>query len=222
MSSESLALSGAKDIFSSGVRDGFVSNSQEEEYYSPENQINNTEYYNEMDFYRIQDGERKQPDYILVFRKNGIIPNMEQAKEAQKQWDGLPIVIVDKDKCLESEKQKVDQMLEEYNSGNKKLAGDICQKIRNNRKTSQAFCIDIDMEKLQNESKIQGKNTQNQEQQVSQEVKQEKQVKIEDLQENYGKVTPKERQQEVSKIKKIRSQIQEIIQEKEGEENERE
>ena len=50
-----------------------------EKYYSPENQINNKQRYNEMDFRRVQDGEKKQPDYILLFRENGEIANMEEA-----------------------------------------------------------------------------------------------------------------------------------------------
>ena len=69
VSSDGLALSGSRDINSSGAENGFVSNSgEEEEYYSPDNQINNTKGYNEMDLYRVQTGKRKQPDYIIVFR----------------------------------------------------------------------------------------------------------------------------------------------------------
>lgn len=82
MTSDSLAMSGITDMASES-ESGFVSAADNRDrYYSPENQINKTEDYNEMDFYRIQNGERKQPDYIIVFRENGEVKNMEEAKKA--------------------------------------------------------------------------------------------------------------------------------------------
>lgn len=234
MSDDGLALSGASDIYSSGAENGFVSKARyDEEYYSPENQINKTKWYNEMDFYRIQDGQRKQPDYIIVFRENGEVKYMEEAKKAQEQWGGLPIVVVDKNKCLEAEKQKVDNMMEQYNNGEKHLAGQIWQKVRNNRVTAETmnkqFCEEINMEELKQEAELQ---KQKEEEQKKNEPEQQKEVKennqqvkgtkrqvgIEELEENYDKTTPQERKQEVSAIKRINTQIQQIINEKEGEE----
>lgn len=230
MSKDGLALSGAVDIYSSGAEDGFVSNAlHDEKYYSPDNQINKTKRYNEMDFYRVQDGVRKQPDYIVVFRENGEVKYMEEAKQAQEQWGGLPIVIVDKDKCLEAEKQKVDNMMQRYNNGEKHLAREIWQKVRNNRVTRNNFCEEIDLEELKKEAEAQKqkveeqkKNEPEQQREVkenNQEVKRtEGQIGIEDLEENYERTTPQERKQEVSKIRNINNKIQQIVNEKEGEE----
>lgn len=222
MSYDGLALSGTRDIYSSGSADGFVSKaSHSEEYYSPENQINKTQRYNEMDFYRIQDGERKQPDYIIVFRENDEVKYMEEAKKAQEQWGGLPIVVVDKDKCLESERQKVEEMKQRYGAGEKDLAGLIYQKVRNNRVTRKNFCSEIDLEQFKEEIEIQ--KEQNEELQDNESVEQlldkdEKEVRIKDLEKNYDNVTPQERKDEVSAIRKINSKIKEIVNQKEGEE----
>lgn len=230
MSSDSLALSGSRDIVSSGGKEGFVSKAKNsfEEYRSPEEQINRTIEYNEMDFWRIQGGERKQPDYIVVFRENGKIPNMKEAQKASKDYGGLPIVIVDKDKCLEAEKQKVDNMMERYHNGEKHLAREIWQKVRNNRVTRSEFCAEIDLEELKKEAELQKQQDEEQkknEPEKQKEVKDknqgertEKQVDMEDLEENYDRVTPQERKQEVSKIRRINTQIQEIVNQKEGEE----
>ncbi len=97
--------------------------------------------YNEMDFKRIQNGVRKQPDYILVFRNYGKIINMQRAIEAQRDWGNkIPIVIVDIDKCLQAEKMKIKQMLREYKENNNmELAKEIIQKVNNNLKTCTSF-----------------------------------------------------------------------------------
>lgn len=226
MSSEGLMLSGARDLGSSGAEDGFVSTAGGgEAYYSPETQINKTNKYNEMDWARIQNGERKQPDYIVVFRKNGKIPNMKEAQKASKDWGELPIVIVDKDKCLETEKQKVNNMMERYHNGEKHLAGEIWQKIRNNRVTHSDFCEEIDLEQLKEEAEAQKQQEEEQEknepeqlQSKDEVLEKERQVGIEDLEENYERTTPQERKQEVSKIRNINNKIQQIVNEKEGEE----
>ena len=80
MSLDSLVLSGTNDIFSSGF--SFETTSKrEEKYLAPDSQIQQTQRYNEMDFKRIQSGNKKQPDYIVVFKKNGKIKNMRKAKK---------------------------------------------------------------------------------------------------------------------------------------------
>lgn len=54
----------------------------------------------EMDYRRIQGGVKKQPDYIVAFKRNGKIANIEEIIKASKNWEGnLPIVIVDVDEC---------------------------------------------------------------------------------------------------------------------------
>ena len=119
--------------------------------YTPDELIDNMETngimhnYNEVGFERIQDGKIKQPSYIVVFVKDGLIdvdPNI--LIKALNDWKGkLKLVIVDIDKCLEAEKNKVKKMLEEYRNGNKSIGRDIIQKIKNNRHTDSNFCSDI-------------------------------------------------------------------------------
>ena len=145
MREDSLVLSGPGDIYSS--RDSMISTSLlGEEYFVPDEQINHTCRYNEMDFKRIQGGEKKQPSYIVVFKQNGIIDNLKNAENASKDWGGLPIVVIDKDECLESERNKVKHMEAEYiGNPSPELARAIYYKIRNNRVTDSCFCTETDI-----------------------------------------------------------------------------
>jgi len=116
MKEDSLSLSNSMDIGSSDS--AFVSVPYgSERYLSPNQQIEQTSKYNEMDFRRIQGGKKKQPDYIVVFKKYGEIYKMKVAQLASKQFGEatgkpLPIVIIDEDRCLETEKS--------YYNGNEK------------------------------------------------------------------------------------------------------
>lgn len=140
MSDDALMLSGNSDIYSSGV--AFESTSERDEaYYTPNSQIDKTNYYNEMCFRRFQCGKKKQPDYIVVFRNEGQIPNIDEARKASIQFksderfpNGLPIVVVDVDKCLEEERRKVEKMIKDFNHDPTiEKAKRIKQKIRNNK-----------------------------------------------------------------------------------------
>jgi len=202
MKEDSLMLSGNHDIYSNS--NSFNSLANREKYYTPDNQINNTTKYNEMDFRRIQGGEKKQPDYIIVFRKNGIIPNMLKAQKASKQWGDMPIVIVDIDECLKSEKEKVNEMLKEYKEDPTfELENKIKQKVRNNRVTNRNFGNGVD-------EKLNGVEHEEYEQEVKKEEKPKIKVTEEALEENYEKVTPNERKSEMSKIKKLYTRMKEI------------
>ena len=199
---DSLMLSGPKDIFSSDT--GWVSIAQENErYYTPDTQIEKTEDFNEMDIRRIQNGVKIQPDYIIVFRKDKKIPNMEEAKRASKDWGGMPIVIVDIDKCLESERQKVETMLEEYRENeSSELARRIIQKVRKNRVTYKMFCQDIKTE-LSRIRQILGQESENENEFVNEDQ----------LEEIYEKVPANERQKTVTIMKAVYSRVQRIIEE---------
>ena len=123
MKEDSLMLSGSCDI--SSINEFVPKAEHDEKYLSPDQQINETKKYNELDFRRIQDGKRKQPDYIVVFRKNGKIFNINKAKNASKQFGkatgkNLPIVIVDINKCWKTERRLTDDMKEDKRNGNKK------------------------------------------------------------------------------------------------------
>lgn len=203
MKEDSLMLSGNHDIHSNSNSFNSLAN-RDEKYYTPDNQINNTTKYNEMDFRRIQGGEKKQPDYIIVFRKNGIIPNMNKAQIASKQWGDMPIVIVDVDECLKSEKEKVNEMLKEYKENpTAELESQIKQKVRNNRVTNKSFCHGID-------EKLNGIEHGENEQEVKKEEKHKFKVSEEDLEANYEKVAPNERKSEMSKIKNLYTRMKEI------------
>lgn len=146
MSEDALMLSGPTDIFSSTKYLEAKARSNEI-YYSPENQVNNTEFmgigatYNEMVFKREQEGQRKQPDYIIVFQENGRIPNMQKAMKAQKQWKEyglyLPIIIVDKDECAKANKAEIENMIK--NCESLKDYEKILNKINNNCKWREGF-----------------------------------------------------------------------------------
>ncbi len=204
MGEDALLLSGAEDVYSSWADDFRVKADENEKYYVPETQINKTEEYNEMDFKRYVEGVRVQPDYLIVFKSNGETLYMEEALKAQKDWGGMPIVIVDKDKCLEAEREKINVMLQEYEeTADTELARQITQKVRNNRVTEESFCEDIDGQL----DKIKEKEEGNKEQEDS---TKEEEVGIETLQENYEKVGAKDRKEEMGKISNIYKKMQEI------------
>lgn len=95
--------------------------------------------YNELNYKRFNNGERQQPSYIVVFRINGEIDKtiLAEAKKAQKQWNNeLPIVVIDVNKCIEAERQKVEEMKKEYaQTKSPILAREIYNKIKNNQAT---------------------------------------------------------------------------------------
>ena len=201
MQPDSLMLSGKQDMYSSWGDGLVVTADHAEEYYTPDEQINHTTVYNEMNFRRIQNGQKIQPDYIIVFRENGKIPNMAEAKKASEQWGGMPIVIIDKDACLEAERQKVEDMLERYEQNpTPEIARQINQKVRNNRITRENFCEDI-------QSKIT---------QINSTETEKHEVGIQELEENDSKVTAYERKEETKRIHSVYSKIQEVVKEEEN------
>ena len=199
----SLAESNCHDIGSNAI--GFISTSHGSKFYSPDNQINNTERYNEMDYARFQNGQKKQPDYIIVFKENGQVQNLEEAKKASKDWGGMPIVVVDKDKCLEAERSRLDNLLDKYRAGDKTLAREIYYKIRNNRVTRKSFAEEINIYEFKQEMEEQEKNNQEQ-------IKSNRNIEVtkEDMQKNSEQVTAEERNQEMSRMKQLYLQIHSI------------
>ena len=195
MEEDSLILAGPVDIYSSyefSSRAG-----HDEAYYMPEELVIHTGGYNELDYLRYQNGAKKQPDYIVVLKKDGIVQNLELAKQAAKDWGGMPIVIVDEDKCLESEKSKVEQMLMEYEkTKDPKLARKICQKVRNNRHTKRDFCSQINLEELKKESE---KETEISDKEQDTKTK----VTLGELKRVYEDVSPEERASGISNFYKI-------------------
>lgn len=70
--------------------------------------------YNEMIYSRIQNNQRKQPDFIVVFRRNGKIENIEESKKAAKDFGNIPIVVIDPKECAKSEFEKLSKIIDEY------------------------------------------------------------------------------------------------------------
>ena len=191
MKEDSLILSGSCDIYSSNT--GFVSYAKHgERYLPPDQQINETKRYNEMDFKRIQGGEKRQPDYIVVFRKDGEISNIDKAQMASEQFGEstgkkLPIVIIDEDKCLETESRLVGDMIEDFNdSPSREKAKLICQKIRNNRVSNPSFSSDIDISYIQ---------------EYSEKNNNELTVTINEFEQCFAETKPEEREGMVQKFK---------------------
>ncbi len=122
---DDLVAASPTDAYSEGV--GFVT-SASDKYYSPDNQIKNTGVidnnpYNEIDIRRFIDNngelEARQPDYIIVFKSGGNISNMESAQKVSEDFEKhigkkLPILIIDKDKCRETEMLQIAKMESEY------------------------------------------------------------------------------------------------------------
>ena len=197
MVEDSLMLSGPMDLISSGVSFESTARSNER-YLAPNNQIANTIGYNEMDFRRIQEGKKKQPDYIVVFRKNGNIPNMDKAEKASKDFGGLPIVVIDEDECLASERKKAEEMFEEYKKTNDpQIGAKLLEKLKNNRVTDYSFCRDTDMDMILQNLKTQKSRI-------------EANVSMEDLEEMYEDVSGEERQGEMEKIRMVYERIRRI------------
>ena len=163
----SLLLSGSTDIYSSGA--SFISKAYHgERYLGPDSQINETAYnekfkYNEMDFSRIQNGVKKNPDYIVVLRRDGVIDNIDEARKASDDWGGMPIVVVDVDLCLKHERELVEEMLTEYSiNPSIELFNKIKTKIMNNRVTDSSFLDYINLDELNtiNDQNIEKNSTQ--------------------------------------------------------------
>ena len=101
-------------------------------------------------------------------------------------------------------------MFEEYKeTGNADVRKQLQEKLRNNRVTDDNFCRDTDMDVVL-------ESLDEKEETVEKEIEQK--VSIEDLDEIYGEVSGKERQEEAGKIRGIYSQIKSIKRENSSEE----
>jgi len=205
MKEDSLMLSGPANLRSSATKHTMVviaRATKNEVYYSPNEQINKTGRFNEMCFRRTQGGEKKQPDYIIAFKRKGVIDNIEKIIKASQDWGGkLPIVIIDVDECLRAEMAKVSEMLKEYEiSKDPEKAREIIQKVRNNRVTDSEFGIEIEEQLEQMRKELE-----------------EQEIGQEDLRQNYDSVSAEERREGISEIKEMLDRMHEITTQKEGE-----
>lgn len=216
MKDDSLMLAGEHDTGSD--TNSFAPEAKRERYFSPDRLINETIMFNEIDFRRIQGGVKKQPSYIVAFRKKGKIDNIEKIIQAAKDWEGkLPIVIIDEDKVREAEKGKIQQGLDEYKlSKDPQKAREILQRLKNNDNTY-SFRFDKDTERYLNflgdeMKKQEQEDRTNQTPSIANKVQKAKA----ELSQIYDGVSAKERQESVSEIRRLREKIQNITQKKEG------
>ena len=146
MEEKSLVLASPENMYSRTNQFTIVPENAEK-YYTPDAMISQTEHkkvgryyntvdakYNELVYNRIQEGSRKQPSYIVVFRENGIIYNLEEVLKASKDWNGtLPIVVIDKNECARAEQRKINEMMTRYKqTGDKEILKNIFYICRNN------------------------------------------------------------------------------------------
>lgn len=148
MGSNSLMMSGIDDI-ASNTSEAMIESTVYDnvEFHTPQNQIDmvhdGSQYgFNEMVYNRIQDGKKKQPDFIIAFMKDGKIPNARQIKLAVEQYKAkgieLPVVVIDEDRCIESEKAKLSNMIGEFSKNpTQEMFEQIKQKTKNNSVANQ-------------------------------------------------------------------------------------
>lgn len=188
-------------------------------FLAPNNLINETGTYtyeyNELNFTRQQNGTKKQPDYIVVFRQDGELKGMSAAKRAQADWEGeLPIVIVDINKCLSEQKRQVEEMKQEYEQTHSPvLAREIYHKIRNNLNTIEANAIKehfFDKEELAEFQVSDEEIEQYLKEHPEENVKEKNPVSEEELSSIYDGVSAKERQDMGSKLRQMYQRIKYI------------
>ena len=98
--------------------------------------------YNEVDILRFSRGKRLQPAYIVVFKINGDLHNWDNSLKAQSDFNGIPIVVVDVNRCMEKAKKHVLNMIEEYKkTNNEDLSRKIYKLIARNRINCSKFRV---------------------------------------------------------------------------------
>ena len=160
---KSLQLAGSVNLGSSADKNELKTNENYVEYATPQELKNTTNDYNEMVFNRVQNGSRKQPDYIVAFAKNGEIDNIQNILNAHKDYKEvgieLPIVIVDREKCIENEKSAIADLIEEYkNTNNKDLFESAQARIKNNSVTDRLEFQEISKQLYSTEKELNNPN----------------------------------------------------------------
>lgn len=140
MSQESLQLSGNKNLGSATNDKELKFTNEYSLYYAPPQYLkDSTSEFNEMVFSRTQNGKRKQPDYLVVLKKGDKVDedllkkSMNAVDSFKAQGRELPIVVVDVDRCIESEKNKLDNMMHTaIENSDLDVLKDVEKKIHNN------------------------------------------------------------------------------------------
>lgn len=187
-------------------------NNKNNKFFPPQIMKDNTSEYNEMLFSRVQDGKRKQPSYIVLFKKENKIDKniannaLQAVDDFKKMGYELPIVVVDVDRCIESEKNKINSMIDSaIENSDFALLDKADQKIHNNSVANRNSFKDSRSRFSEAWSVINDK---------LKEIKEKVQVGIETYKNAYQKTNVEERKNEVSNIAKIYSRMFKDSQEK--------
>lgn len=187
-------------------------NNKNNKFFPPQIMKDNTSEYNEMLFSRVQEGKRKQPSYIVLFKKENKIDKniannaLQAVDDFKKMGYELPIVVVDVDRCIESEKNKINSMIDSaIENSDFALLDKADQKIHNNSVANRNSFKDSRSRFSEAWSVINSK---------LKEIKEKVQVGIETYKNAYQKTNVEERKNEVSNIAKIYSRMFKDSQEK--------
>ena len=131
--------------------------------------------------------EKKRIQIILQFIEKMVrFLIQKKQKKASVQWDNLPIVVIDVDKCLEAEKEKVQTLEEQYaQTGDIKYLQSLRQKIRNNRITDKNFESQYDLDEIDEEIKKENNHK----------------IKLEDLSEIDKQISAEDREKTIKEFK---------------------
>lgn len=209
MSNDSMILAGDRNLGSSTNMDELSFNENYVSYDTPQGLKDSTVEFNEIVFNRVQDGKRKQPDYLILFKKENKIDknNMKKTLQAVEEFKNegidLPIVVIDVDRCIESEKNKLDMMISDaVNNNDISKFEDIRKKIRNNSITNRRS-----FEEYYNKSRKAENQVSNSILQEHSLTNKENEVTQQTYEKAYKDTGVEERKVEVEKIVRIQKEI---------------
>lgn len=211
-------------------------------FLSEDEMINYTNQLNELLFNRNNaKGERKQPDYIVFIKEREEVSGYvwENSKRAAAEF-GIPIVIIDKEKCAKSEEQKISNMLDEFiKKGDNGLLQKACQKFSNNKEGNQKYFTEEKWENLCQEKGIENipplpnrekeflekytkkrvspKNKKMKTEDEKQYLEENGVIQYEELKENYEQTNQTEKEKAMSELKKRAKLIIKMSQQEMGE-----
>lgn len=193
-------------------------------FLSEDEMINYTNQLNELLFNRNNaKGERKQPDYIVFIKERQEVSGYvwENTKKAAAEF-GIPIVIIDKEKCAKSEEQKISSMLDEFiKKGDNELLQKACQKFSNNKEGNSTYFTEEKWKTMCQEKGIENipslpnreeeflkkcRRTRAHEKRKTEDEKQDSEesefIQYEELKENYEQTNQTEKEKAMAELKK--------------------
>lgn len=100
-------------------------------------------HYNELNYLRFNNEIRQQPDYLVAFKVNENIENEQELLRAQREFNGIPIVVIDVNMCIEKTKKDVIDKINNYNTNHSsELGEEIFYEILRNRKICKQYNLE--------------------------------------------------------------------------------